>query len=84
MRGYTFFRQRVSVQDRINNRFGGGYFLMAIYRYGDRVPRIGQDSFVSDTAVVIGDVIIGDNCYIGHGSILREIMEALNSGMVRQ
>jgi len=44
---------------------------MAIYRYGDRVPRIGRDSYVSDTAVVIGDVTIGDNCYVGHGSILR-------------
>jgi len=44
---------------------------MAIYRYGDRFPQIGLDSFVSDTAAVIGDVRIGDNCYIGHGSILR-------------
>ena len=44
---------------------------MALYRYGERVPEIGKDSFVSDTAVVIGDVTIGNNCYIGHGSILR-------------
>ena len=44
---------------------------MAIYRYGDRIPQIGQDSFISDAATVIGDVTIGDNCYIGHGSILR-------------
>ena len=44
---------------------------MAIYRYGDRIPQIGRDSFISDTATVIGDVTIGDNCYIGHGSILR-------------
>jgi len=44
---------------------------MAIYRYGDRLPRVGQNSFVSDTSIVIGDVLIGDNCYIGHGSILR-------------
>ena len=44
---------------------------MALYRYGERVPKIGKDSFVSDTAVVIGDVTIGNNCYIGHGSILR-------------
>jgi len=44
---------------------------MAIYRYGDKIPQTGQDSFISDTATVIGDVTVGDNCYIGHGSILR-------------
>lgn len=44
---------------------------MAIYRYGDRIPRIGRESFISDTSVVIGDVVIGENCYIGHGSVLR-------------
>jgi carbonic anhydrase/acetyltransferase-like protein (isoleucine patch superfamily) len=44
---------------------------MAIYRYGDRTPKIGKDSFICDSARVIGDVRIGCNCYIGHGSILR-------------
>ena len=36
-----------------------------------RTPRIGQNSYVSDTAQIIGDVTIRDNCYIGHGVILR-------------
>jgi len=44
---------------------------MAIYKYGDRVPQIGKDTFISDSARVIGDVRIGNNCYIGHGAILR-------------
>jgi len=44
---------------------------MAIYRYGDREPRIGMHSFISESSLVIGDVTIGDNCYVGHGSILR-------------
>ncbi len=44
---------------------------MAIYRYGDRIPIIGKDSFVSDSARIIGDVVVGDNCYIGHGAVLR-------------
>jgi len=44
---------------------------MAIYQYGDRVPRIGRCVYVSDSARVIGDVVIGDECYIGHGAILR-------------
>jgi carbonic anhydrase/acetyltransferase-like protein (isoleucine patch superfamily) len=44
---------------------------MAIYQYGNRVPIIGKKSFVSETAVVIGDVTIGNQCYIGHGAVLR-------------
>jgi carbonic anhydrase/acetyltransferase-like protein (isoleucine patch superfamily) len=44
---------------------------MAIYRYGNRVPQIGRNSFISATSVVIGDVHIGDSCYVGHGCILR-------------
>lgn len=44
---------------------------MALYQYGDRVPRIGRGVYVSDSARIIGDVEIGDGCYIGHGAILR-------------
>jgi carbonic anhydrase/acetyltransferase-like protein (isoleucine patch superfamily) len=42
-----------------------------LYRFDGRQPVVGKDSYVSETSTVIGDVIIGDNCYIGHGSILR-------------
>jgi carbonic anhydrase/acetyltransferase-like protein (isoleucine patch superfamily) len=42
-----------------------------LYEYDGRRPTVGKDSYVSDIAHVIGDVMIGDNCYIGHGAILR-------------
>jgi len=44
---------------------------MAIYRYGERIPVIGKNSFVSDSARIIGDVVVGEDCYIGHGAVLR-------------
>jgi len=44
---------------------------MAVYRYDDRIPKIGKKVYISDSARVIGDVTIGDNCYIGHGAIVR-------------
>lgn len=44
---------------------------MAVYRYGDRVPIIGKDCYISDSARVIGDVTIKDGSYIGHGAIVR-------------
>jgi carbonic anhydrase/acetyltransferase-like protein (isoleucine patch superfamily) len=44
---------------------------MAVYQYGERIPKIGKDVYISDSARVIGDVTIGDQCYIGHGAIVR-------------
>jgi carbonic anhydrase/acetyltransferase-like protein (isoleucine patch superfamily) len=39
--------------------------------FRNRKPQIGKDTYVSENALLIGDVRIGDNCYIGHGAILR-------------
>jgi carbonic anhydrase/acetyltransferase-like protein (isoleucine patch superfamily) len=42
-----------------------------LYNFDGKQPVIGKGSYVSDVARVIGDVMIGENCYIGHGAILR-------------
>ncbi|MBE9542486.1 MAG: hypothetical protein KAS98_04975 [Deltaproteobacteria bacterium] len=42
-----------------------------LYKFDDNQPRVGKDTYVSGSAKVIGNALIGDNCYIGHGSILR-------------
>ncbi len=42
-----------------------------LYKFGGKRPAVGKDTYVSDSARVIGDVVIGRNCYIGHGAILR-------------
>jgi carbonic anhydrase/acetyltransferase-like protein (isoleucine patch superfamily) len=39
--------------------------------FRNRRPQIGKDTYVSEHALLIGNVRIGDNCYIGHGAILR-------------
>jgi len=44
---------------------------MALYRFSGREPTIGEGAYVSELAMVIGDVRIGDNCYVGHGTVLR-------------
>ena len=49
----------------------GEYFVMAIYQLEDRIPKIGKDTYIAELAEVIGRVIIGNNCYIGHGAIIR-------------
>ena len=42
-----------------------------LYSFDNREPKIGEETYVSETALVIGDVRIGNNCFIGHGAILR-------------
>ncbi|MDL2286013.1 gamma carbonic anhydrase family protein [Desulfococcaceae bacterium OttesenSCG-928-F15] len=42
-----------------------------LYTFDGQTPLVGKESYVSETAQVIGNVVIGDNCYIGHGAILR-------------
>ncbi|MFC1919944.1 gamma carbonic anhydrase family protein, partial [Chloroflexota bacterium] len=42
-----------------------------IYSFDGREPSIGSGTYVSETAIVVGDVRIGDDCYIGHGAIIR-------------
>jgi carbonic anhydrase/acetyltransferase-like protein (isoleucine patch superfamily) len=40
-------------------------------KFDGKSPEIGQGTYVSEEALVVGDVKIGDNCYVGHGAILR-------------
>ena len=42
-----------------------------LYTFEGKTPVAGKNSYVSETAQVIGDVIIGDACYVGHGAIIR-------------
>jgi carbonic anhydrase/acetyltransferase-like protein (isoleucine patch superfamily) len=44
---------------------------MALYQFEERRPRVAQGAFVAESALVIGDVQIGKDAYIGHGVILR-------------
>lgn len=51
-----------------------------LYRFDGRRPTVGKDSYVSELARVIGDVVIGDHCYIGHGAILRGDYDRIEIG----
>lgn len=44
---------------------------MAIYEFEGRRPVIGRTSFVPESADVIGDVIIGEGCFVGAGARIR-------------
>ena len=44
---------------------------MAIYKFEGKVPKINPSAYVHENAQVIGDVVIGDHCYVGAGAIIR-------------
>jgi carbonic anhydrase/acetyltransferase-like protein (isoleucine patch superfamily) len=44
---------------------------MALYQFEERKPRVSHGTYIAESALVIGDVQIGKDAYIGHGAILR-------------
>lgn len=44
---------------------------MALYEFEGKRPQIHATAYVHPEATIIGDVIIGDNCYIGPGARIR-------------
>lgn len=44
---------------------------MALYEFEGKRPVIGADCFIHPQAVVIGDVTLGDRCYVGAGAVVR-------------
>lgn len=44
---------------------------MAIYDYDGKTPKIGSGSYIHDNAEIVGDVVIGQNCYIGLGVVIK-------------
>lgn len=44
---------------------------MPYYAYKSVIPVVAQTAYVHETAVVIGDVVIGENVYVGPHAVLR-------------
>ena len=44
---------------------------MPIYEIEGKSPQVGEGTWVAPSAEIIGDVEIGENCYIGFGAIIR-------------
>ena len=53
---------------------------MAIYRLGDESPRIGNGTWVADSAQVIGRVALGDDANVWFGAVLRGDNEWITLG----
>ena len=53
---------------------------MTMYEFGGKRPTVGPDSWVHETAQLIGDVTVGAGCFIGPGAVLRGDFDAIRVG----
>ena len=44
---------------------------MPLYEFEGKRPKVAPSTFVNETAVIIGDVEIGENCYIAPNCVIR-------------
>ncbi len=44
---------------------------MVIFEFEGRIPCIGENSYISHDATVIGKVTIGTNCYVAPGAVIK-------------
>lgn len=44
------------------------------------IPEIGDDCFLAETAVIIGDVVMGEGCSVWYGAVLRGDVNSIRIG----
>jgi carbonic anhydrase/acetyltransferase-like protein (isoleucine patch superfamily) len=44
---------------------------LALYEFEGKRPNIGNSTYISPQAIIIGEVHIGDKCFIGPGTVIR-------------
>ena len=54
--------------------------VMIIHSFKGKVPKIGQDSFVAETAAVIGNVKMGSQCSVWYGAVVRGDVNSIEIG----
>lgn len=53
---------------------------MALYSLGDNKPTLGDSVYISESADVIGDVLLGDHSSVWFGSVLRGDINSISIG----
>lgn len=53
---------------------------MTLYRFRDRQPVLGAGAWVADSAELIGDVDVGEGCYVGPCAVIRADFGSIRIG----
>jgi carbonic anhydrase/acetyltransferase-like protein (isoleucine patch superfamily) len=60
---------------------GNAYWNMAVIRSCNTIhPIFGKDCFLADTAVIVGDVVMGDQCSVWWNAVVRGDVNAIRIG----
>ncbi len=54
--------------------------MALIRKVRGHVPQIGENTFLAETAVILGDVTIGEDCSIWYGAVLRGDVNKITIG----
>jgi carbonic anhydrase/acetyltransferase-like protein (isoleucine patch superfamily) len=54
--------------------------MSVIHAVRGRTPETGKNCFIAETAVVVGDVVMGDDCSIWYGAVLRGDVNSIRLG----
>ena len=66
---------------RANRRTGHEELTMALVRTLKGItPAFGRDAFLAETAVVIGDVVMGDQCSVWYNAVVRGDVNTIRIG----
>lgn len=53
---------------------------MPFYKFEKKIPSVHKNAFVHPEAVLIGDVTVGETCYVGAGAVLRGDIGSIRIG----
>ena len=53
---------------------------MPVYEFAGKRPKIGRGTWIAPSAEIIGDVEIGESCYIGFQAVLRADFGSIRIG----
>jgi phenylacetic acid degradation protein len=44
---------------------------MALYSFEGNAPQVAESAYIHESAQIIGNVVIGEECFVGAGAIIR-------------
>ncbi len=51
-----------------------------IYKFGEKIPKLGINNYIADNATIIGDVVTSENVSIWFGAVIRADMSKVTIG----
>lgn len=54
--------------------------MPTIVTVNGKIPKYGERCFIADNATLAGDIVMGDDCSVWYGAVLRADVDAIRIG----